>query len=150
MKSLLIPLVAGIFTLATGVANAEQYTDYTPQKGAWHVTIVKVDPNHIDDYLVGLRKTWVPGEEINKRHGLIDSYTVQIKMNAADGGGNVLLIEHVPSLALMEPDKDRDKMIEKEVYDTMSKDKMQAQVRDYEKYRTFVGDEYWTDVAFPK
>jgi hypothetical protein len=150
MKLLLIPLAISALALAAGGAYAEQYTDYTPQKGAWHVTIVKVDPNHIDDYLVGLKKTWVPGEEISKKHGMIDSYTVQLKMNAADGGGNVLLIEHIPSLAMIEPDKARDQMMEKEIYSATPKDQMQSQVKDYEKYRTFVGDEYWTDVSFAK
>jgi hypothetical protein len=149
MKSWLISL--GLATaFAAGAAIAEPYVDYNPVKGAWHTITVKVDPSHIDDYLVGIKKTWVPGEEIAKKRGLIDSYSVKLKMTASDGGGNVLLIEHIPNLGLMEPDKARDLAIQKEVYDVMSKDKMDAQVRDFDKYRTFVGDDYWNDVDFGK
>ena len=148
-KTWLPPLVAAA-TLVAGAACAEPYVDWTPQKGAWHYIIAKVDPNHIDDYLTGLKKTWAPGEEISKKHGLIDSYYIQVKINASDGSGNVMLIEHIPNMALMEPDKDRDLGIQKEVFAAMSKDKMDAQVKDFDKYRTFVADEYWGDVTFAK
>ncbi|MEA3068237.1 MAG: hypothetical protein QOK41_1644, partial [Sphingomonadales bacterium] len=38
---------------------AEPYVDYTPQKGYWTITAVDVDPNHVDDYLTGLRSSQV-------------------------------------------------------------------------------------------
>jgi hypothetical protein len=142
------------FTLAAalcaGAALADPYVDYTPKKGAWHYTIVKVDPNHVDDYLIAMRKTWLPGEEIAKKRGLIDDYGIQVKMNAADGSGNVMFIEHIPNLGLLEPDKDRDTAMQKDVYAVTSKEKMDAQLKDVDKYRTFVADEYWTDIEFPK
>ena len=114
------------------------------------MTTVKVDPNHIDDYLIGLKKTWLPGEAIAKKRGLIDSYGIKLKMNALDGGANVLMLEHIPDMALMEPDKARDQAIQKEVYDALPKDKMDAQVNDFNKYRTFTSDEYWNDISFDK
>jgi hypothetical protein len=149
MKTWFVPLALAA-TVGAGAAFAEPYVDWTPQKGAWHYIIAKVDPNHIDDYLTGLKKTWAPGEEIAKKHGLIDSYSIQVKMNASDGSGNVLLIEHIPDMGLTEPNKDRDLAIQKEVYAAMAKDKMDAQVKDFDKYRTFVADEYWSDVTFTK
>ena len=36
---------------------AEPYVDYTPQKGYWSINAVEVDPNHVDDYLTGLRSS---------------------------------------------------------------------------------------------
>jgi hypothetical protein len=141
-------LAAGV--LLAGSSIAEPWTDYTPHKGVWHVQTIKVDPNHIDDYLVGLKKTWAPGEEVSKKHGLIDSYQVMVKMNPADGGGNIVLIEHYPDMSTFEPNKERDMMLQKEVMAIMSKEKMDYQVREYEKYRAFVSDEYWNDVEFTK
>ena len=39
---------------------AEPYTDYAPQKGYWTINAVEVDPNHVDDYLTGLRSSRFP------------------------------------------------------------------------------------------
>lgn len=142
--------VAAGATLWAGACAAEPYADYTPMKGLWHVTTIKVDPNHIDDYLVGLRRTWVTAEEIAKKHGLIDSYQLMVKFNASDGQGNVLLIEHIPATALLDPDQARDQAIERENYAAVPKTQGEQAVAGYEKYRTFVGDDYWSEMTFPK
>jgi len=107
---------------------------------------VKVDPNHIDDYIVGLKRTWVPGEEAAKRHGIIDWYGINVKMNGGDGQANVVLVEHVVSAAMLDPDKARDQAMEKESFAAMPKDQMDAKVKDFDKYRTFVGDDYYTEL----
>ena len=142
--------VLGAFLSVGGIACAEPYVDYTPHKGAWHVTTIKVDPNHIDDYVTGLKKSWVTSEEIAKKHGLIDSYQIMIKLNASDGQGNVLLIEHYPSLAALEPDQTRDQTIQKENYAAVPKTEGQQMVAGYDKYRVFVADDYWTEIGFGK
>jgi hypothetical protein len=134
--------------LATTVA-AEPWTDWTPTKGATEVMTLKVDPNHIDDYLTGLRKSWVIGQEIAKKHGVIDWYQVMVKLNAS-GGENVVLIVHYPSLANLEPDKARDQAIQAEGYAALSKEEGAKMVTGYDKYRTFVSDEIWTGVDYPK
>jgi hypothetical protein len=148
-----IALFAGLTVgavLCVGAAVAEPYVDYTPQKGVWHVTTIKVDPNHIDDYVTGLKKAWMPGEEIAKKHGLIDSYQIMIKMNAEDGQGNVLLVEHIPNMAVMEVDQARDQAMRAEIRAVMSKEDSDKMVEGFDKYRTFVGDEYWNEVIFAK
>jgi hypothetical protein len=42
-----------------------------PSKAVWNVTMVKVVPNRIDDYLGGLKQSWVSGCEINKKMGVL-------------------------------------------------------------------------------
>jgi hypothetical protein len=150
MKIQILSGVAAIAAFLATAAAAEPYDDYTPQKGAWHVTTVKVDPNHIDDYLTGLKKTWQPAEEISKKHGLIDSYQIMVKLNASDGQGNVLLVEHIPNLSLLDPDRARDQAIEKEGYAAMPKAQSETMVKGFDQYRTFVGDDYWTEMTFTK
>ena len=143
-----IACAVSILTLASA-GHTEPYKDYTPQKGVWQVQEVHVDPNHIDDYLTGLRKSWVIGQEIAKKHGVIDWYQVMVKLNAS-GGENVVLIVHYPSLANLEPDKARDQAIQAEGYAALSKEEGAKMVTGYDKYRTFVSDEIWTGVDYPK
>src|SRR5215469_14864694 len=110
--------------LAAGPASsmAEPYVDYAIQKGVWHVITLKVDPNHLDDYITGLKRTWAPSEAIAKQHGLIDSYQIMSKLNPEGGDANVLLIEHVPNMALLEPDQVRDQQLLSEFRATLSKE----------------------------
>ena len=61
-KTILIAAVSAL-AAASVTAFAEQYVDYTPQKGAWQFTEVKVEPAHIDDYLVGLREARLRRED---------------------------------------------------------------------------------------
>jgi hypothetical protein len=150
MKKIIAAL--GIATLgmaAAGMAFAEPYSDWMTTKGAWEVTTIKVDPNHIDDYMTGLKKGWASEQEILKAHGVIDQYMVLVKLNSG-AGANVQLIVHYPSLAMMEPDKARDQAIEKEALAKTSKEALDATVAGYDKYRTFVSDDIWTTVEFPK
>ena len=145
-----IALGAAALVAAVSTASAEPYTDYSPNKGVWSVTTVKIDPNHIDDYLVGLKKSWVPGEEMSKRRGLIDDYFVMINANAADPAGNVLLGEHYVSFAAMDPDKARDMDMLKESRAQMSKDEGRKLTDGFDKYRNFVNQTMWTSVNFGK
>jgi hypothetical protein len=140
----IIGIACAVATLAVAsVGRTEAYQDYTPQKGAWQVQEIHVDPNHIDDYLTGLKTSLIPGNEIAKKHGLIDTYLVLVRMDAGGNGPNVMLVTHYPSLSALEPDKARDQAIEKENYAAVSKEKGQALVAGFDKYRTFMHDGFW-------
>jgi hypothetical protein len=149
MRTVLTALAAGASLSWALSAVAEPYVDYTPQKGVTHVTRIKVDPNHIDDYLTGLKKSWVPGEEIAKKHGLIDYYGVSVKLNGG-AGDNVVLIEHYPSIAALDPDQARDQAIQKEGLAVLSKEQGAALTNGFDKYRTFVADDFYQSVMFDK
>jgi len=139
--------LAALLITATGsVAVAEQYVDYTPQKGVWEINAINVDPNHIDDYLTGLRTSDVPGFEVMKAHGLMDDYRFMVRNGYSKGAPDVLILTHFTSLAAMAPDQARDQMIEKEIYSKFSKEQGRAAVAGYEKYRQFIDDSYWTEV----
>lgn len=149
MKKLITLAAAAAGLSMAGAAFAEPYVDWTPQKGAWEVTTIKVDPSHIDDYLTGLKKGWAPGQEIAKAHGVIDQYMILVKLNSG-AGANVQLIVHYPSLSMLEPDKARDQAIEKETEAKVSRDTSDKAIAGYDKYRTFVSDEIWTEAQFTK
>lgn len=135
---------------ATSVAIADPYKDYTPEKGVWQVTTVKVDPNHIDDYLVGLKKGLIPGMESQKKHGVIDNYFVMVNPNSGDDSGNVLIGEHYVSFAAMDPDKARDTEMQKEALAQMGKEEGLKLTNGFDKYRTFVNETMWTGINFGK
>lgn len=132
-----------------GAAAAEPYVDYTPQKGATEVVTLRVDPNHIDDYLTGLGKSWVPEQERAKAHGVIDGYSVSVKLNS-NAGPNVNLITHYPSLASLDPDKAREQAMMAESRKAMSDEEGRRMTDAYDKYRTFVSDNIYVAVDFPK
>jgi len=141
------PYLFAVLTLICAVqASAKPWVDYVPQKGFWQYTYVKVDVNHVDDYLIQMKRIWVPGREIDKKHGLIDQYQIMTNINAADGAANVMLCVHYISFAGLDPDKRRDMAI----FDENSAALSQAASSDFNKYRTIVGSSIYVPVDFTK
>ena len=133
-----------------GVAIAKQYVDYIPQKGLWEISAVEVDPNHVDEYLTGLRKSQVPGFEVMKKRGIMDSYKFLVRTGYSKGSPNVLILTHLTSAAMLDPDKARDESIEKEILATFSEDQGKVAVAGYEKYRQFLDDGLWSEMTMAK
>ena len=147
MKTIVLGAVCALAVACAAVpCAAEQYVDYTPQKGYWTITAINVDPNHIDDYLTGLRSSQVTAFEVLKRRGLIDDYKFMVRSGYAKDAPNVLIMTHTPSSALLDPDQSRDQAVQKEIYAAFSKERGDAAVRGYEKYRTFVDTGDWGTV----
>jgi len=151
MKTMILG-AAGALAAACAYAHcvAEPYTDYAPQKGYWTINAVEVDPNHVDDYLTGLRSSQVSAFEVLKRRGLIDDYKFMVRTGYTKGAPNVLIMTHVPSSALDDPDQARDQAVEKEIYAAFSKQKGDEAVRGYEKYRTFIDTGNWQTMTMSK
>lgn len=150
MKGLDRVLMAAALFGVCGVAVAEPYVDYTPQKGYWDINAIEVDPNHVDEYLAGLRKSQVGGFEILKKRGIIDDYQFLVRNGYVKGSPNVLIMTHSPTSALLDPDKARDQAIEKEMLAQFSKEQGDAAVAGYEKYRTFLDNGQWTSITMMK
>jgi len=151
MKNFVLGAV-GVLAVACAYApaSAEAYVDYTPQKGYWSINAVEVDPNHVDDYLTGLRSSQVSAFEVLKRRGLIDDYKFMVRTGYVKGSPNVLIMTHTPSTALDDPDQARDEAVEKEIYAAFSKQKGDEAVRGYEKYRTFIDTGNWQTMNMNK
>jgi hypothetical protein len=151
MKRVLLSAAGALAVACVSSASvAEAYVDYTPQKGYWTINAVEVDPNHVDDYLTGLRSSQVSAFEILKRRGLIDDYKFLVRTGYVKGSPNVLIMTHVPSTSLDDPDRARDQAVEQEIYSVFSKDKGDAAVRGYEKYRTFLDNGNWQTMTMNK
>lgn len=135
--------------IGIGVAVAEPYVDYTPQKGTWEIQTRTISPTHIDDFLKVLHTYWVPLEEIEKKHGIIDDYRVLVKINSAEGS-NVLLLEHYPTLAAMEPDRARDEAVKRESDAFISPDENRRFLAGIDAYRTFSSDALYRSYELAK
>ena len=150
MKKLVFAALGAVAVTYASAAASEPYVDYTPQKGYWIITAVEVDPNHVDDYLTGLRSSEASAFDLLKRRGLIDDYKFMARNGYVKGSPNVLIMTHSSSTALIDPDQARYQAVQKEIYQAFSKDKFDAATRGYEKYRTFVDIGYWGTVIMNK
>ena len=151
MKTILVGAACALsLACVSTAAVAEPYVDYTPQKGYWTINAIEVDPNHVDDYLTGLRSSQVSAFEVLKRRGLIDDYKFMTRTGYVKGSPNVLIMTHVPSSALDDPNQARDQAVEKEIYSAFSKEKGDAAVSGYEKYRTFIDNGNWQTMTMAK
>lgn len=146
MKQFLFGAACALALACTVPASAKPWVDYVPQKGFWQYTYVKVDVNHIDDYLTQMKSIWVPGREIDKKHGLIDDYKVMTNIMGAAGDANVMLCVHYVSFAGLDPDKLRDMAI----FDENTAAVTQAASADFNKYRTIVGSSIYVPVDYTK
>lgn len=61
--------------LAPALFAQEHYTEGP----VWRVSLIRVKPNHMDDYLTSLRKALKPYYEEQKRQGVILDYKVFLK-----------------------------------------------------------------------
>ncbi|MET0269821.1 MAG: hypothetical protein ABW173_05270 [Sphingomonas sp.] len=116
--------------LAGSAASADPYVDHTPATGVWNVVSMEVDPNHLDDYLKGLRRTQQIGMEIMRKRGMIET--------------------HYTSAVMLAPDKARDMAIEKEMYAAMPRTEADKAVAFYEIYRKQLDDALCTEVTLAR
>lgn len=144
MRSFLFAGASALALVCAAPASAKPWVDYVPQKGFWQYTYVKVDVNHIDDYLTQMKSIWVPGREIDKKHGLIDDYKVMTNILGGAGDANVMLCVHYVSFAGLDPDKLRDMAIDEENAASLAR----AASADFNKYRTIVGSSIYVPVDF--
>ena len=148
MRTISIAAAAATFALAGSAQAFEAYTDYTPSKEVWNVTMVKVNPNRIDDYLEGLKQTWLSGCEIGKKHGAVVDCFVYLSDTAANRDFNMMLVLKQPSGAISDPNADLFKKIQAETRAQLAQDKQDKIVEGYEELRTFWGEMNFRRIEF--
>lgn len=96
-------LALGMTTAAH--AQLEPFTDYDIDQRVSQVTLVKVNNNMIDDYLEGLRATWVAANELAKELGHIEDYAIYASDLPASGDFNLMLVVTFKTTADLAPSK---------------------------------------------
>jgi hypothetical protein len=148
MKLLTIAASAAALALAVNAQAFEVYTDYTPSKEVWNVTMVKVNPNRIDDYLEGLKQTWQSGCDISKKQGTVLDCFVYISETAANSDFNMMLVMKFPNAASLDPNAEQFKAFQTAMRAQLAEDKQDKLVEGYEELRTFFGEQNFRRVEF--
>src|SRR5512134_2756016 len=141
MKRLAIAASAAALTLAINAQAFEVYTDYTFSKEVWNVTMVKVNPNRIDDYLEGLKQTWQSGCDIGKKMGTVLDCFIYVSDTAANRDFNTMLVMKFPSGASGDPNEAQFKQFQAEMRKQLEEQKQDALVQGYEEFRSFYGEQ---------
>ena len=148
MKRLAIAASAAALTLAINAQAFEVYTDYTFSKEVWNVTMVKVNPNRIDDYLEGLKQTWAPGCDIGKKQGTVLDCFVYVSDTASNRDFNMMLVMKFPSGASSDPNEAQFRAFQTEMRAKLAEDKQNQLVEGYEEFRSFFGEQNFRRVEF--
>ena len=106
MKNILaIALAAALAAPAS--AQLREYEDYTLSDSVTIVSTVKVKENMIEDYLQGIRNTWVQSNEAAKRLSQMKGYRVLVSQLPNGGDFNVMLVTEFANTSDLAPNKAR-------------------------------------------
>lgn len=101
MKKILLLVI----TFSISNVFAEIWKDYEPSERQIQLTVIDVQANYLDNYLVNLKRTWVRSVEVQKELGHILDYGVYISDGA--NSPNVWLTIEYENMAAMEQTKEK-------------------------------------------
>ena len=101
MKKILLLVI----TFSISNVYAEIWKDYEPSERQIQLTVIDVQANYLDNYLVNLKRTWVRSVEIQKELGHIVDYGVYVSDGA--NSPNVWLTIEYENMAAMEQTKEK-------------------------------------------
>ena len=101
MKKILLLVI----TFSISNVYAEIWKDYEPSERQIQLTVIGVQANYLDNYLVNLKRTWVRSVEVQKELGHIVDYGVFVSDGA--NSPNVWLTIEYENMAAMEQTKEK-------------------------------------------
>ena len=101
MKKILLLVI----TFSISNVYAEIWKDYEPSERQIQLTVIDVQSNYLDNYLVNLKRTWVRSVEVQKELGHIVDYGVYVSDGA--NSPNVWLTIEYENMAAMEQTKEK-------------------------------------------
>jgi hypothetical protein len=145
-----LALAASVAFAAAPVAFADEWVDYAPSKEPWEVTTVKVEAGKLDDYLISLKKSYVPGLEFEKTAGDVLEYHILVNSNRNAAGATIVFLVKYKDWSARAPNKDRDMKEDAEFRKTFSKSDEEKLGEDRSKFRTFLDQGTYGDITFLK
>jgi len=103
---LLITALLFTFFAQSALAQLEPFKDYDISDELWNITLIKVDPNMGDDYLEGLRETWVASNKVAKELGQIEDFSIYRSQLESSGDVNLFLVTKFANNDQLEPNKE--------------------------------------------
>ena len=90
---------------ATAMAQLTPFEDYTVSDSVSIVTTVRVNANMMGYYLEGIRNTWAASNDVAKRLGQIEDYSIFISDLPNSGDFNLLLVVSFANTAALGPNQ---------------------------------------------
>ena len=94
-----------VITFSISNVFAEIWKDYEPSERQIQLTVIDVQANYLDNYLINLKRTWVRSVEVQKELGQIVDYGVFVSDGA--NSPNVWLTFEYENMAAMEQTKEK-------------------------------------------
>ena len=127
---------------------AEVYKDYEPSEQFIQLTVVAVEPNYLDNYIVNLKKTWVRAMDIQKELGYVVDYGVFTSDNA--NSPNVWLTITYENMAAMQPSEEQYNKVNEVLAERYkeTEDQLDEIAKGYEEIRKMVDNQIINRVKF--
>jgi len=107
LKFLTLTLVAGLLFVRPAAAQLEPWEDFDISDAVWDVSLIKVNANMMDQYLEGLRDTWVEANKLAKELGHIEDYAIYSSALPQSGDFNLMLVVKFTNTEALAPSKAR-------------------------------------------
>ena len=138
LKLLLTALLLSLFS-TTALAQLDPWADYDMSDELWNITTVKVDPNMGDDYLEGLRDTWVAANKVAKELGQIEDFKIFRSQLPESGHANLFLVVKYANSDSLDPNKEEyDKFMK--AWGEANQDKTREISKNYPSMRKITGE----------
>ena len=105
IKSLSAGLLLLLLVSSTASAQLEPWADYDVSKELWNITLIRVHPNMGDDYLQGIKETWVASNKVAKELGQIEDFKIFRSQLPQSGDVNLFLVVKFADSSQLEPNK---------------------------------------------
>jgi hypothetical protein len=127
------------FFAQSALAQLEPYKDYDTSDELWNITFIKVHPNMGDDYLEGLKETWVASNKVAKELGQIEDFAIYRSQLESSGDVNLFLVTKFANSDQLEPNKaEYDKFMK--AWGAANEERTREIVKDYPGMREITGE----------
>jgi hypothetical protein len=150
MKTLISTLALTTAFMAAPLAFADEWVDYAPSKEPWQVTTVKVEAGKLDDYILGLKKSYADQLERQKKNGDVLDYHILVNTSPNGAGATIVFLTKYKDWNALIPNKERDLKEQDEFRKTISKSDEEKMGEDRSKFRTFLDEGIYSDITYLK
>ena len=137
-----------VLTFSISNVFAEIWEDYEPSDQQIQLTVIDVQSNYLDNYLVNLKRTWVRSVEVQKELGQIVDYGVYVSDGA--NSPNVWLTITYENMAAMQQSKEKwdavNAVLEEKYGD--DEEELDKISKGYEEIRTMIDNQRINKVNF--
>ena len=137
-----------VLTFSISNVFAEIWEDYEPSDQQIQLTVIDVQSNYLDNYLVNLKRTWVRSIEVQKELGQIVDYGVYVSDGA--NSPNVWLTITYENMAAMQQSKEKYDAVNAVLEERYGDDEEELDKisKGYEEIRTMIDNQRINKVNF--